>query len=112
VTRESTPEFLFAAQAADSDVLPPLEREYRFCTRLWRLDFVERVTMLAFEIEGGVWSSGRHVRGQGFIDDCEKYNEAAILGWHVLRFPAQWVYDGTAIKLAEWAYATLTRKDT
>lgn len=38
------------------------------------------------EIEGGVWSRGRHVRGSGFEKDCEKHNEAAALGWSVFRF--------------------------
>jgi hypothetical protein len=103
---------LFAAQCADSDVLPPLVPEFKFCsTRKWRFDFCDFPTMLAFEIEGSIWGGrGRHVRGQGFSDDCEKYNEAAILGWRVLRFPSDWVYDLRAIRMAERAYVTLSRK--
>lgn len=31
---------------------------------------------VAVGIEGGVLSRGRHVRPRGFIDDCEKYNQA------------------------------------
>jgi len=42
--------------------------------------------MLAIEIEGGIWSRGRHTRGKGYHQDCEKYNEATILGWRILRF--------------------------
>lgn len=38
------------------------------------------------EIEGGVWSMGRHTRGSGFVKDMEKYNAAASLGWRVFRF--------------------------
>jgi hypothetical protein len=37
------------------------------------------------EIEGGIWISGRHNRGVGFITDIEKYNDAALTGWRVFR---------------------------
>jgi len=65
-----------------------LEREYQFHPeRKWRFDFAHPYTQTAFEVEGGVWSQGRHTRGAGFIEDCEKYNEAARLGWTVVRLP-------------------------
>ncbi len=54
---------------------------------------------LLVEAEGGIWTKGRHVRGGGFIADCEKYNTAALLGWMVLRFPPCMVADGTAVKM-------------
>lgn len=78
--------------------LPEPEREFIFHpTRKWRFDFAWPEMLLAGEVEGGVWSGGRHTRGQGFIDDCEKYNEAASLGWTVLRFPAIVITDGRAL---------------
>jgi hypothetical protein len=40
---------------------------------------------VALEIEGGVWTNGRHVRGKGFLGDIEKYNAAAVRGWRLLR---------------------------
>ena len=68
---------------------PRLEREHRFCpTRKWRFDYAHVPTHLAFELEGGVWTRGRHLRPTGFIKDCEKYNEALLLGWRVFRIPA------------------------
>ena len=68
---------------------PKLETEYQFCPgRRWKFDFAHRATLLAFELEGGVWSRGRHVRPIGFIKDCEKYNAATLLGWRVFRIPA------------------------
>ena len=51
------------------------------------------------EIEGGVWSRGRHTRGAGFIKDCEKYNTCAAVGLKFFRFPGDMVGDGSAI---EW----------
>ena len=78
--------------------LPEPEREYRFHpTRRWSFDFVWPDAMLAVEVEGGVWAQGRHTRGAGFIADCEKYNEAALLGWRVLRVTGEHINDGSAI---------------
>ena len=61
--------------------------EYRFHpTRKWRFDFACPDAMLAFEIDGGTWTGGRHTTGSGYEKDCEKLNAAAELGWIVLRF--------------------------
>ena len=65
------------------------EREYRFNPlRRWRFDFAIPMHAIAIEVEGGVWTQGRHTRGSGYIKDCEKYNSAVMLGWRVLRYPA------------------------
>ena len=65
-----------------------LQREYRFDgTRKWRFDFAHPEARVAIEIEGGVWSGGRHTRGLGFISDCQKYNAAQRQGWSVFRLP-------------------------
>jgi len=82
--------------------LPEPEREYRFHpTRRWRFDFAWPDRMLAVEIEGGVWSRGRHTRGSGFVKDCEKYAEAALLGWRVIRIPGTWLQSGEDVALLE-----------
>lgn len=65
------------------------EKEYRFHkTRRWRFDYAVPSYKLAIEIEGGIWIKGRHTRGAGYSKDCEKYNQAAIHGWTVLRYPS------------------------
>lgn len=69
------------------------EREYVFHpTRLWRFDFaiMREGVKLAIEVEGGLFSNGRHNRPKGMIADMEKYNAASSLGWVLMRFtPAQ-----------------------
>ena len=49
--------------------------------RKWRFDFAAPPAMVALEIEGGVWTRGRHSRGAGMIADMHKYNAAASRGW-------------------------------
>ena len=66
--------------------LPEPVREYAFATpRRWRFDFAWPEAKVALEVEGGVWTQGRHTRGSGFLKDVEKYNEAVRRGWRVFR---------------------------
>ena len=81
----------------------PYEREIRFDPpRRWRFDFAIGED-LAIEVEGGTWQSGRHTRGSGFEQDCEKYNRATLLGWRILRFTPAMIEDGRALKTIEEA---------
>src|SRR5438477_4793311 len=65
---------------------PELEREFRFHPeRKWRADFAHLESRTLIEIEGGIYVQGRHNRPQGFAADAEKYLEAALAGWRVLR---------------------------
>lgn len=60
--------------------------EYKFlASRRFRFDYAWPDFMLALEIEGGVWTGGRHTSGAGFVRDMEKYNLAAMDGWTVVR---------------------------
>lgn len=77
---------------------PSWVSEYRFDPeRRWRADFAFLGAKLLVEVEGSVWTGGRHTRGKGFEDDCEKYNEMTIQGWRLLRFSTAMVEDGRAI---------------
>lgn len=72
----------YAKQETGAD----FEKEYRFHpVRRWRFDAAFPDKMAALEIEGGVWVYGRHNRASTFENDMDKYNEAAILGWAVIR---------------------------
>ena len=66
--------------------LPEPEFEWRFHPdRKWRFDLAWPGHRLALEVEGGVWTGGRHSRGKGMKADMEKYNAATLMGWRVLR---------------------------
>jgi len=80
--------------------LPYPQPEYKFHPyRRWRFDYAWIDRKVALEIEGGVWTQGRHNRAKGFIGDMEKYNAAMILGWKVLRVLPTQVVSGEAVKL-------------
>jgi hypothetical protein len=79
-----------------------VQAEMAFCERKWRFDvgvakmLTDPVIKFAFEIEGGIFSGGRHTRGAGFQRDMEKYNTAAALGWKVFRFTPEQILKGEA----------------
>ena len=82
--------------------LPEPAREYQFHqTRQWRFDFAFVEHRVAVEVQGGTWKRGRHTRGQGYEDDCEKLNEATIAGWRVLYVTGKMVNDGRAVTFIE-----------
>ena len=78
------------------------EQEFKFHQRRkWRADFHLKGRMILIEVEGGIWSGGRHTRGKGYIGDMEKYNAAAMLGYQVIRFSTEQVKSGLAIQQIE-----------
>lgn len=85
--------------------IAPFVTEYRFDNRdkprNWRFDFAWPDRRVAVEVEGGVWSNGRHTRGQGFISDTEKYNAAVMQGWRVLRYTRAMIESGQAVSEIE-----------
>ena len=69
-------------------------REYRFnSARRWRADFALPQYRILIEVEGATYMGGRHTRGRGYANDCEKYNSAACLGWRVLRYTSDMLRD-------------------
>lgn len=95
--RESL-EALFAQQVRAAKLPTPV-RNYRFhMERRWAADFGFLEYRLLVEIEGGTRSGGRHVRGTGYENDCEKYNAATEDGWTVLRYTGRMVRTGHAIR--------------
>jgi hypothetical protein len=83
------------------------EREWQFYEeRKWKADYRVESTggTVLLEIEGAVWTQGRHTRGSGYVKDLEKYRTAAAIGYKVFRFSTGEVLDGTAKEfLRKWA---------
>ena len=78
--------------------------EHRFHpTRMWRFDYAIPSHRIAIEIDGGVWQIGRHNRPKGYIADLDKFNNAAALGWRVLKFTPQQQFTMKALRLIKEA---------
>lgn len=94
------------ALAAQIEVLelPAPEREYVFARpRKWRFDFAWPAIDLACEVEGITWFGGRerlgrHQTARGINADCEKYAEALLRGWRVLRVTQLMIESGYAAR--------------
>ena len=87
---------------------PQLQEEYRFHPkRKWKADFrydSPRLGPIHIEIEGGIWLGGkaRHTSGAGYWKDCEKYNEACLMGIKVIRLAGPLINHEYITRLAGW----------
>lgn len=69
----------------DQHSLPLPVTEHRFDpSRRWRLDFAWPKFKVALEVQGGIWTRGRHTQGAALLNEWEKLNAAAMAGWRVL----------------------------
>lgn len=84
--------------------LPPPVREHKFHpVRKWRFDFAWPEQRVGLECEGGIWTQGRHTHPAGYLLDVTKYNEAALLGWTLIRVTGDMIRKGEALQLIERA---------
>lgn len=83
--------------------LPPIVRKFLFAKqplgRKWESDFAYPQWKLLIEIDGGVWrrGGGAHSHPSNIERDIEKGNDAALLGYHLLRFTSGQVRSGEAV---------------
>ncbi len=85
----------FPAFYTQADLIPG--REFRF-------DFAWGPELkVAVELQGGVHSGGRHVRGKGYENDAVKSALAQALGWIVLYVTPGQVQSGEAVRLISGA---------
>jgi hypothetical protein len=69
----------------EQHALPLPVREHRFAPpRRWRFDFAWPSLKVAIEVQGGIWTQGRHTQGAALLKEWEKLNTAALAGWRVL----------------------------
>lgn len=79
-------------------------KEFKFHpVRKWRFDYAIPEHKIALEVEGGVWTGGRHTSPKGFLGDIEKYNTATLMGWRVFRTTPEDLYKTATIKLIKTA---------
>lgn len=82
-------------------------KEFKFHPeRRWRFDYAIPQYKIALEVEGGVWTQGRHTRPQGFLGDIEKYNTATLMGWRVFRITPTDLYRTATVNLLKTAMNT------
>lgn len=87
-----------------TDLKEECVKEYQFHPkRKWRFDYALPQHKIALEVEGGVWTGGRHIRAQGFLGDMEKYNTATLMGWRVFRTTPDDLYKLATIRLLKTA---------
>ena len=81
-------------------------REFQFAKELKRrfmADIAWPPFKILMELEGGVYSNGRHVRGAGYEADCVKYSLASILGYTLIRVTYGMIERGEACELLRMA---------
>lgn len=60
-------------------------------SRRYRLDFAHEESKVGIEIQGGIYTGGRHVQGMGYERDAIKYNLAFADGWVIFLITPQMV---------------------
>jgi len=86
---------------------PKLDEEYKFHPkRRWKADFRTESPHgpVQIEVEGGIWLGrfARHTNPVGYQNDCEKYNEATIMGIKVIRLAGKLINDFYIRRLVLW----------
>lgn len=87
-----------------TDLKADCVKEFKFHpVRKWRFDYAVPEHKIALEVEGGVWTGGRHTSPKGFLGDIEKYNTATLMGWRVFRTTPDDLYKKKTLDLMKSA---------
>ena len=62
-------------------------------TRKWRFDYACPELKIAIEVDGGIFTGGRHSGGVGQLKDFEKGNAACAMGWYVFHTTPEDMHD-------------------
>ncbi len=109
---ESYLERIASALIKDAGIKPPI-KEFRFCPdRRWRADFVwvfdpaenKKHKGVILEINGAVWTKGKHTYGKQLLDEYEKLNTASMDGWIVIQVGNYHLKNG---QMLEWVKRAL-----
>jgi hypothetical protein len=80
-----------AIDAWEADYLGRYSRSKH--SKRYRLDFAHPLSRTGIEIQGAVYSRGRHVTGSGYERDCRKYNLAYTSSWTIFLLSASMAKD-------------------
>lgn len=84
--------------------LPAPDVQFRpTSTRRHRWDLAWPVSKLLVDVQGSVFSQGRHTSGTGYREDCRKMGIAVCLGYRCLWVTTDMVTSGEAVSLIETA---------
>jgi hypothetical protein len=89
---------LFAVCVGDGLPEPAIDARWH-PTRRWEWDLSWPEYKVALEVQGGLYTGGKHVRVAGYLNDVAKLNEGQLLGWLVLWCVPRQLDDGTALAL-------------
>jgi hypothetical protein len=81
----ATVKFQSVAQALEFVGLSYVTEHKFHPSRHWRFDYALPELGIAIEYEGLYSKKSRHTTIRGYREDCRKYNEAALLGWVLIR---------------------------
>jgi very-short-patch-repair endonuclease len=88
-TKHSKADYKERMWAAMNSVIDGWETEFKFHPkRKWRADWYNKKLSVLVEYEGIYGGASRHTNVTGYTKDAEKYNQAQILGYTVLRYTA------------------------
>lgn len=107
-TATAVPILLAQCRSVESLPIPVTELKFH-AVRRWRFDVAFVDAQLAVEVDGGGFIQGRHSRGAGMEKDAEKYAEAAILGWTIIRTTPKLVKNGQTL---DWIVRWFARRTT
>lgn len=66
--------------------------------RMFSWDFEITGYRILVEVQGGVWSAGKHGRGSGILTDQEKLFLAQLHGYRVIQVSENHIRDGRALR--------------
>lgn len=96
--RPNAAEDLFAFQCRARKMPEPV-RQFAFAAELgrkWRADFAWPDYKLLLEVQGAVFTGGRHTRGAGYSAECERRAAAVGLGYAIIEATTAQVRSGKA----------------
>lgn len=77
------------------------KRQYKWHPdRRFKADFLVMPDILV-EVQGGIWTKGRHVRAMGYQMDCQKMCLAQLHGYSILYVTDKMIQSGEAVRTIE-----------